>query len=584
MDFDPIDSTFDDGDLEDSTAFAQHEEGEEKDITKDGGVKKLIVKEGEGWDKPETGDDVNVHYTGTLLDGTKFDSSLDRNQPFNFKLGQGQVIKGWDKGVATMKKGEKAVFTISSDYAYGKQGSPPTIPPDSTLKFEVELLSWTSVKDICGDGGIFKKILVEGKKWESPKENDEVRVKYEAKLSDGTVFSKSPEEGVEYYVGDGVLCPAVSRALKSMHKGEVVTLTVRPQYAFGESGRKGEDGFPSVPPNETISIDLELLSWKTVENVTEDGKVVKKILKEGDGYERPNDGAHVKVRYTAKLPDGTIFEKKGYEEGQEFEFVTDEEKVVEGLDKAVLKMKKGEIALVTIAPEYAYKGESHEGEGGVIVPPNTEIQMEVEVFSFVKVKDSWELDNAEKLVYASKGKEEGNALYKEGKYSRASKKYTKACKLIDYDSQFGDEEKKQSKALQLACNLNNAACKLKLKDFNEAIKLTFKVLESQPLNVKALFRRAQGYMGTQDYDLAEWDIKKILEIDPENRDAKQEFRVLKVKVAEQNKKEAKIYGNMFSRMSKLEEKETKTSKTTPANGHEKVEENGEPMVVEEAKA
>lgn len=86
----------------------------------------------------------------------------------------GQVIKGWDLGIKTMKKGENAVFTIPPDLAYGESGSPPTIPASATLQFDVELLSWTSVKDICQDGGIFKKILKEGEKWENPKDLDEV--------------------------------------------------------------------------------------------------------------------------------------------------------------------------------------------------------------------------------------------------------------------------------------------------------------------------------------------------------------------------------------------------------------------------
>lgn len=86
----------------------------------------------------------------------------------------GQVIKGWDKAVKTMRKGEQAILTLTPEYAYGKAGSPPGIPPDTTLKFDIEVLSWCSVKDVLRDGGIMKKVVVEGKSWETPKDADEV--------------------------------------------------------------------------------------------------------------------------------------------------------------------------------------------------------------------------------------------------------------------------------------------------------------------------------------------------------------------------------------------------------------------------
>ena len=83
-----------------------------------------------------------MHYVGTLLTGEKFDSSRDRDVTFNFKLDKGQVIKGWDLGVATMKLGETCELICAPEYAYGESGSPPSIPPNATLKFEVELLDF----------------------------------------------------------------------------------------------------------------------------------------------------------------------------------------------------------------------------------------------------------------------------------------------------------------------------------------------------------------------------------------------------------------------------------------------------------
>jgi len=110
---------------------------------KDGGLLKKILVEGQGEESPPPGSDVEVHYVGTLhSDGSKFDSSRDRPGNFKFAVGVGQVIKGWDTGICTMKRGEKCILRCRSDYAYGDGGSPPKIPGGATLNFEVELFSW----------------------------------------------------------------------------------------------------------------------------------------------------------------------------------------------------------------------------------------------------------------------------------------------------------------------------------------------------------------------------------------------------------------------------------------------------------
>lgn len=103
------------------------------------GLKYIDLVEGTGA-TPEAGQTVSVHYTGTLEDGTKFDSSRDRNRPFSFRLGQGQVIKGWDEGLSTMKVGGQRRLIIPPDLGYGARGAGGVIPPNATLIFDVELL------------------------------------------------------------------------------------------------------------------------------------------------------------------------------------------------------------------------------------------------------------------------------------------------------------------------------------------------------------------------------------------------------------------------------------------------------------
>lgn len=103
------------------------------------GLKYIDLKEGDGA-SPSKGQTVKVHYTGTLENGKKFDSSRDRGSPFSFKIGVGQVIKGWDEGVSTMKVGGQRILIIPADLGYGAQGAGGVIPPNATLIFDVELL------------------------------------------------------------------------------------------------------------------------------------------------------------------------------------------------------------------------------------------------------------------------------------------------------------------------------------------------------------------------------------------------------------------------------------------------------------
>lgn len=530
--------------------------GEEREVGRSG-IKKKLIGSGESWETPEFGDEVTVHYVGTLVDGTVFDSTRDRAEPLIIKLGQGEVASGLDDGIVTMKKGERAVFVLPPELGYGAEGH-DGVPPNSIVQFEVELVSWITVVDVCKDGGIIKKIVGKGEGNGTPGDLDEVLVYYQVALVDGTIVAKTPEEGVEFYVKDGRLCPALPKAIKTMKRGEKVQLTVQPNYAFGEEGRVADDGFPAVPPNSVLNIELNLISYKPVIDVFGDSKVFKKIVKSGEGVTVPNESASVTISYTARLEDGTVFEKRGIDGIEPLQFITDEEQVIAGLDKAVATMGKGERVILTISPDYGFGSEEVNRDLST-VPPCSKLVYEVEMLDFIKEKNFWELDNPERIEFAQKKKEEGNVLFKSGKYERAEKKYEKAAFYINEDVSsgplkrdlsFGDDEKKLVKELRVSCWLNSAACSLKLENFREAIRLCSKVLDVESYNVKALYRRAQAYMGTSDLISADVDIKRALESDPQNREVKQIQKELKQLQAESNKRDTKLFRTMFARMRK----------------------------------
>lgn len=272
---------------------------------------------------------------------------------------------------------------------------------------------------------------------------------YQVMLGDGTMVAKTPEEGVEFYLKDGNFCPVLSKAILTMKKGEKVKLVIQPQYAFGEEGRDACDGFGTIPPNSALDFNLELLSFTHVVDVTADSKVVKKILKVGEGTSA-DEGATITISYIVRLEDGTVFEKKGYDGEQPLEFITDEEQVIAGLDRVAATMKMGERAIVTISHEYGF-GNVEAKRDLATVPSCAKLYYEVEMMDFIKEKVPWEMNNQEKIEAAGRKKEEGNLLLKNGKYQRAGKKYNKAADCVSEDGSFVDDEQKLVKTLRVSC-------------------------------------------------------------------------------------------------------------------------------------
>ena len=138
-----------------------------------------------------------------------------------------------------------------------------------------------------------------------------------------------------------------------------------------------------MPPNATLEIDLTLLGWHKVEKVTPDGGVIKKTLTPSEEWKTPGPGASATVAYAARLPDGTVFDERG--EADPLTFTTEEGEVPEGLDLAVMKMKKGEVAVVTVGPSYGYGDEGTAATPKAAVPGGATLTYEVTLMDFAKV-------------------------------------------------------------------------------------------------------------------------------------------------------------------------------------------------------
>jgi peptidylprolyl isomerase len=237
-------------------------------VATESGLKYIIWKDGaEGADQAVSGDKVSVHYAGRLSTGEAFDNSYDRGKPFEFPLGQGRVIKGWDEGIAHLHVGDSATLIIPADLGYGAADR-PNIPANSTLIFDVQLMDVTKKvmpkryevdgkeKQMTASGLEYIKINeTEGMQAEAGKT---VSVHYSGYLLDGTMFDSSVERGqpISFPLGQGRVIKGWDEGIALLKVGEMAQLTIPSNLAYGERATG------PIPANSILIFDVELVGVK----------------------------------------------------------------------------------------------------------------------------------------------------------------------------------------------------------------------------------------------------------------------------------------------------------------------------------
>ena len=231
------------------------------------GLEYQIIQPGYGR-QPKNGDIVTVHYVGTLQDGSIFDSSRERGEPISFTLGKGQVIKGWDEGIALLKEGTQARFIIPPNLAYGDK-QVGNIPPNSYLVFDVELISVKEKVtpkpfDVSGlekhttPTGL-EYYLVNAGNGTMAEAGKNVSVHYTGYLEDGKMFDSSVERGqpFNFELGKGRVIKGWDEGIALLRMGDKARFIIPPHLGYGVSGYP-----PIIPANATLIFDVELLDVK----------------------------------------------------------------------------------------------------------------------------------------------------------------------------------------------------------------------------------------------------------------------------------------------------------------------------------
>lgn len=480
------------------------------------GIKKVVLDSPppDSVDRPQEGDEVSVHLVANLLDGTELQSSRTEGTPFNFVLGKRplEVILGLELGVYTMKRGEVSKFTIAPRFAYEDMGYGKLIPPDATVVFEVELLDWKPDwkidVDLFGDGRAIKTATKKGFGKVNPKINDEVIVSVTVTGNSGNILEEYKQIAHRCGCGSqdfGSLSRIVTEALKTMIEGETAKVSLR-RFAIDDTL------IQSRYASSTMDITIETFFETMDVSPRRDGIIIKKRLRRGANSAFPKQGCVVRVLVDSLKVDGK--EHSEFNGPKELEFIVGDGDVCDALEFSVLGMTCNERAEVTCNCS-SQRLLCLEPLLGIANMKGTFAVLTLDLQSCSESNDVSVLPLRERLHLAGMRKTKATEMFKQQRFLLALTMYDWILALFTQSDTDNDLEK-----LRSVCELNRAACLLKIDAYNDAILACDKVLSTEPHHVKAKYRRATAHLSLSNYSAAQRDALAVLECEPRNAEAR----------------------------------------------------------------
>ncbi|XP_042512002.1 peptidyl-prolyl cis-trans isomerase PASTICCINO1 isoform X2 [Macadamia integrifolia] len=438
---------------------------------------------------------------------------------------------------------------MKSEMHYGEVDCPVAVsesfPKHDELHFEIELIDFFKVKVISEDLGVLKQVLNEGQGWESPREPYEVKARISAKTGDGKMIVSHIEgEPVFFTFGKAEVPRGLEMGIGTMAREEKALIYVTKQYLTHSPLLPEVEGF------DEVQFEVELVHFIQVRDMLGDGRLIKRRIRDGRGefpMDCPLHDSLLCVHYKGMLMNeerSVFYDTRVDNNGHPLEFSSGEGRVPEGFEMCVRLMLPGEMALVTCPPDYAYDKFARPAN----VPEGAHIQWEIELLDFTMPRD-WTGLNFESIMdEAEKIKNTGNGLFKEGKYELAKAKYEKVLREFNHVNPQDDEEGKVFLSSRNSLHLNVAACYLKMGDCRKSIEACNKVLDTNPVHVKALYRRGMAHMAAGDFQDARDDFTTMISIDKSSEpDATAALLKLKQKEQEVYRKARKQFKGLFDK-------------------------------------